>query len=389
MKSKVLFICKGHQNIAGAQLYLQQLTDVFPSDKYDLHYAFQAKDGTRVFDKIEESRYIQRWEYDWRHLSFGASYKQARKLLSKLHPNFILFNSNEDEIVPALLAACVSGIQNKIMVVHWALDKKCFPLWVKKSQLPFPIVSRYSLKMRTKRFFTYLLLDKLLFVNHGTRQAYMELYKVHPDKCRTIYNGIDVTMFSLSTNSRKNMRAELGVAENEPMILATGNLSPVKGHTVLIEAVADLVRQGKAVRCFIAGQGELQGMLEDLIDQKKITRQCRLLGYRDDIPQLLAATDIFCMPSLNEALGYSLIEAMAAGKPVVASRVGGIPEVVTESSDGLLVQGGNSEELSSAISHLIDDEVFRNKIAVAGVLKARSKFSNKEMTRSIAHFLGV
>ena len=388
VKNKVLFICKGHQNIAGAQLYLQQVTSVFPPDKYDLHYAFQAKDGIRVFDQIEQKRFIQKWEYDWRHLPFIASYRQARVLLSKVYPEFIIFNSNEDEIIPVLLAARVSGIKNKIMVVHWALDENSFPMMVKKGFLPFFIPSRYALKMRLKRFSAYFFLDKLIFVNNGTRKAFIKLYNVNSGKCKTIYNGINTPKFHLG-NVRESVREKLGVGEYETMLLATGNLSFVKGHDILISAVKLLVDQGKAIKCFIAGQGELKDALLQKIIECNLLANVQLLGYRDDVPHLLSATDIFVMPSLNEALGYSILEAMAAGKPVVASKVGGIPEVITNGKEGILVTPSDPEALSDAIDLLFIDKKLREKIGAAGVEKVNKVFSVQSMMKQTAEFLEI
>lgn len=388
MKNKILYICKGHQNIAGAQLYLKQIAEMFSPDRYDLHYAFQAKDGTRVFDEIGNKRFIQRWEYDWRHLHFAESFQQARGLLSKLHPDFIVFNSNEDEIIPPLLAAWLSGVKNKIMVVHWALDTNALPLMVKKERFPFPHPSRYALRLRVKRYIAYSFLDKLIFVNNGTRKAFIKLYKVRPNKCKTIYNGINAEKFHFG-HDRESVREELGIGEDEIMLLATGNLSPVKGHTGLISAVKLLVDQGRSVKCFIAGQGELKNALQQQIIECDLSSNVQLLGYRDDVPRLLKATDIFIMPSLNEALGYSILEAMAAGKPVIASNVGGIPEVITNGKDGFLVNPGDAEALSNAIALLYADGERRKKLGEAGAEKVNRQFSVQGMIKNTAEFLKI
>lgn len=389
MKKRVLFICKGHKNIAGAQLYLQKVSKVFPPDAYELHYAFQAKDGTRVFDEIEKERDLGRWEYDWRHLPFFASYRQARRLYKKVNPDYVLLNSSEDEIIPPLLAARAGGIKNRIMAAHWAQTEDSLPWFVRKNRLPFPIPSRYSLKTRVKRSLAYSFLNKMIFVNDGTRRAYVKLYRVAPAKCRTIYNGVDANVFRCGDGSRRKIRTELGVAENETVVLSTGNLVPIKGHEVLIAAIANLVAQGRAVKCFIAGQGELREKLESWIARNGLSEYCKLLGFRNDIPQLISAADIFCMPSLNEALSYSLIEALAAGRPTVASRVGGIPEVVTDGVEGLLVPPGSAADLSSAIDKLLESRSLRLEMGANGARKAVEKFSLESMVKLTAVFLGV
>jgi len=273
------------------------------------------------------------------------------------------------------------------LIVHWAQNENSLPLWVTKKGIPFPIISRYSLRTRLKRLVAYLLLDKLIFVNNNTRKAYIKLYKVKPNKCKTIYNGIDVDRYRSLDNIRNSMRAELDVSENMTLILATGNLTSVKGHEVLINAIKILIEQGKPIKCFIAGQGELQLKLENLIKQNKIVKQCVLLGYRDDIPALLSASDIFCMPSLNEALGYSILEAMASGKPVIASNVGGIPEVITNGKEGILIAPGDPLKICNATNLLLNDRNLRQSLGVAGLKKVNKSFSAQNMVKYTARFI--
>ena len=105
----------------------------------------------------------------------------------------------------------------------------------------------------------------------------------------------------------------------------------------------------------------------------------KLLGYCTNIPNLLCAADIFCMPSLNEALGYSLLEAIAAGIPVVASCVGGIPEVIKHGREGLLVQPGNAHELYLEIERLWRNPDLRQDLALGGIKTAQKRFSLKRM----------
>jgi len=389
-KKAVLFVCKGHPNIAGAQLYLRQVAGVFPPQDYYLHYALQVADGTKVFDEIGRDRPVKVWEYDWRHLKFADSFRQALDLLRDVSPDFVIFNSSEDEVIPPLLAAYVRRVKNKVMVVHWAQSEESLPLLTRKGGLPFPCFpSRYSIKTRVKRSLAYKLLNKMVFVNQVTRDAYLKLYRVRRKKCQTVYNGVDRDAFRIGETARSRHRAELGVGAGETMLLATGNLTAVKGHDVLIDATARLIARGMAVKCFIAGQGELQHSLQNHIDRLQISSRCKLLGFRDDVPQLLAAADIFCMPSINEALGYSLIEAMAAGKPVVATNVGGIPEVVTDASEGILVQPGSTDELANELERLVRDEQLRKVLSAGGMRKVGMTFSHREMQIRTAAFLGV
>ena len=370
---RILVICKGHRNIAGAQLYLQNLSTLFTSEKYELHFALRKKDGLRVFSEIAKHCKIKIWEYDWRHLGFAKSFKKGMTLYKKILPELILFNSAEDEVIAPLWASFLCHIPNRAMVVHWAQSPDSLSFFKKKSGIPFP--SRYAIKTRLLRAISYMLLHKIIFVNNITRKAFIRLYKIPPKRCETIYNGVNLSKFSNAADQRQIIRKKLNLKPSECMIFASGNLTQVKGHIYLIHAMKRLLAEGIDFKCFIAGQGELKESLHQKILDLGIEKNVTLLGYRNDIPLLLSATDIFCMPSLNEALGYSLLEALAAGIPIVASNVGGIPEVITDGIDGILCEPGNEEKLYLAIKKLWGNDNLRKEMALNGLKKVEEKFS--------------
>lgn len=376
-KNKILIVCKGHNNIAGAQLYLKQISVLFPSSDFELHFALNINDGIRVFEDIAQQNKIVLWQYDWRHLSFNDSFIQAYCLLKKISPCIVLFNGTEDKIIAPIWASFFRRIPRRVMVVHWSQTSRDLPVLSRKYY--FPVPSKSSLVVRCKRGSTYNLLNKLIFVNNITREAYVYLYKIPSSRCRTIYNGIDIKRFSGNHNQRQNSRRELGIGTDEYMIFAAGNLTEVKGYQYLIPAVHELYSNGVNVKCYIAGQGALERYLQDQIRSIDADGYIKLMGYRDDIPYLLSAADVLCMPSLNEALGYSILEAMASGIPVVASAVGGIPEVITDYHEGILTTPGNSEELSKALTVLYEDEDLRKQMGLLGALKVQKVFSLDKM----------
>ena len=336
-------------------------------------------DGLRVFEEIDKECRVSLWEYDWRHLSFRHSFTRGLKLFRDINPHLILFNSSEDEVLAPIWAAFFCGISTRIMVVHWAQSSRSLPLFHSKSGFPLPIPSRYSFKIRMIRAASYNLLSKIVFVNNMTRKSYAHLYKIPSNRCVTIYNGINVDAFSDVNEQRSRTRNELRLNSHDCMVLAAGNLTEVKGHKYLISAVRELVSEGISVKCFIAGQGELREILEQQILELGLENNVKLLGYCTNIPNLLCAADIFCMPSLNEALGYSLLEAIAAGIPVVASRVGGIPEVIKHGGEGLLVQPGNAHELYLELERLWRNPDLRQDLALSGIKTAQKRFSLKRM----------
>ena len=242
-----------------------------------------------------------------------------------------------------------------------------------------PVPSRYSFQTRLIRGFTLRLLSRVIFVNHMTRNAYRQLFKAPESRCLTIYNGVDTGKFSGSRSRRVEVRQKLGLKEQDVMVITTGNLTPVKGQRVLIQAIENLVRKQLAIHCFIVGEGESRKDLEEQITLLGLERSVELLGYRDDIPSMLSGADIFCFPSLNEALGFSLLEAMASGLPVVASNVGGIPEVVTHGREGLLVPPGRYLDLSASIEQLAKDAGMRREMGNEGRKRVKEVFSLESM----------
>lgn len=379
MKKKVLIVCKGHQNIAGAQLYLKQISTLFPRHEYEIHFAFSRKDGTRVFDEISRECTVYQWEYDWRHLSAIASFIKGFEIFRKIRPDLVIFNGSEDKILYPVWAACLGGAGRRVMVIHWAQSANGLPAFRKKPGHTLPRPSFYSIKTRLLRGLSLCTLNRIVFVNNGTRKAYVKLYKIPAKRCSTIYNGIEPEAFSSMKSRREEFRRMLGVRDDECMALATGNLTEVKGYKYLISAVADLVNKGVAIKCFIAGQGELKDSLDRQIEEMRLEDSVKLLGYRDDVPALLGAADIFCMPSLSEALGYSLLEALAAGVPVVASRVGGIPEVITHGKEGFLVPAKNVSELCMAIQQLVSNPELRKKMSSQALATVSGRFSVGKM----------
>jgi len=164
---------------------------------------------------------------------------------------------------------------------------------------------------------------------------------------------------------------------------SVGWLTPVKGHRYLIEALAKLKRTHPKVCGVIVGSGELHQELETLAKELGVRHSLRLLGKRNDVPECVAAMDVFVLPSLNEGMGRALVEAMAVGRPVIASRVGGMPTIVEDCVTGLLVPPGDSEALASAIRTLLDRPAWARELGAAAAKQIGDRFSGAAMVRSI------
>jgi glycosyltransferase involved in cell wall biosynthesis len=214
-------------------------------------------------------------------------------------------------------------------------------------------------------------------VSRATQSHLLQTLRLDASAIRVIHNGVP-----FHAGRRDLVRQELGVADGEVLIVAVGSLYPVKGHIILLRALAELEANGGAIpyRLAIVGQGEEESALRTFTIQHGLADRVMLLGYRSDIPAVLAAADIFAMPSLSEGLPLALLEAMFAGKAVVASDVGGIPEVVTPGRDGVLIPAGDHRELSLALRRLIDDPFNRATLGRSAQMRATTDFSVERMT---------
>jgi glycosyltransferase involved in cell wall biosynthesis len=170
-----------------------------------------------------------------------------------------------------------------------------------------------------------------------------------------IRNGIDLNVFRRDEAARARVRAELGLQDSQPLLLACGELSEVKGHEWLLRAAGGIFAACPDAFIAIAGDGPLRAQLEALTAELDISRRVRFMGFRRDVPALLSAADVFVMPSLSEGLPLAILEAMAAGVPIVASAVGGMPELLRPDQTGWLVEPRNAAQLARAVLDVLAD----------------------------------
>jgi glycosyltransferase involved in cell wall biosynthesis len=199
--------------------------------------------------------------------------------------------------------------------------------------------------------------------------------------CVTVVpSGVDCERFRPpSADERARARARFEVSDGEIAIVAVGALEPRKGHRYLIEAIAALARSGIALKCLIAGDGSIRADLERETTELGSAACVTMLGRLDDPRELLWASDIFAMPSLNEGLGVAALEAMACGLPAIASAVGGLREVVEHERTGILVERARADEISAAIVRLANSEELRTTMGAAARQRVEQNFSMSTM----------
>ena len=201
--------------------------------------------------------------------------------------------------------------------------------------------------------------------------------EVPANRLSVILNGVEPTA---AKRNRQEVRAELGIDETEIVGIIVARIDAIKGHDDLIQAWAKLHAAGKKAVLLIAGDGEARAAREQMTRACGLdAQQVRFLGFRGDVPDLLAASDFFLLPSLTEGLPLSVLEAMSHGLPIVATDVGGIPELVTDGVHGLLVPPKRADLLASAIEKVVASADLRERFGAAGRLRVTEEFSYRAM----------
>lgn len=221
---------------------------------------------------------------------------------------------------------------------------------------------------------------RAVFVSAALRDAALaEAPTLFGDRSEVVHDGV-LTPDVPDEGARRALRHELGLAAEDTIVAFTGQISAIKGIWEFIDAAAILVGRGVPATFAILGddlrgKGALRREAERAVTERQLGQRVRFLGFRPDAPRLIAAFDVVAVPSHVEPLGNATLEAMAAGRPVVGSRVGGIPEMVVDGVTGLLVPPGNAAELAGALEGMVRDPERIRSFGRAGRARATRCFS--------------
>jgi glycosyltransferase involved in cell wall biosynthesis len=221
--------------------------------------------------------------------------------------------------------------------------------------------------------------DAFLAVSHEDRRRMIEIEHIDPEDVTFVPNGID----ELPQGDGARVRAELGIAPDDPVIGAVAVLRPQKALHNLVEAAAELVPEHPDLRVLIAGDGPERERLEPLIAERGLGDAVTLLGQRHDIPDVLAALDVAVVSSDFEGTPLAVLEYMDAGLPVVATRVGGLPDLIEHGRHGLLVEPSDPSALAAAVATLVRNPQQARELGALGRERRRADFSIDNTVRTL------
>ena len=282
---------------------------------------------------------------------------QMTRILRKRNINIILTNTYKE------LRIC--GFAAKLIKVP--------PLVISRQGIDYPLKNKLHY-----RFFYNVLTRSIVANSEATKKTLLlNAPWLDPDKIKVIYNGIDPELFD--SKSTKSIKGSLGIEEESILIGFIGRLNVQKGIKYLIDAFKLVTDDFKNVHLIIAGTGDLENTIKTAAKNYELTDKIHLLGFRKDVQNIINGIDMLVLPSLWEGFGIVLIEAMAAGKPCIASNISSMPEIVVHNKTGYVIPPKDTENLAKAIINLIQNPSLAKKMGGEGRKLTQKKFSLQKM----------
>jgi glycosyltransferase involved in cell wall biosynthesis len=221
--------------------------------------------------------------------------------------------------------------------------------------------------------------DRVVAVGEAVRRALITNEGLPAERVAVIYNGIDLTRYEGVGPERAAVRLEIGVDANAFLLIQVARLDYLKDHATAVRTLERVVRQRPEARLVLVGDGPERQKIAQLVDELGLGGHVRFLGQRGDVPRLLRAAEVFLLTSISEGIPLTIIEALAAGLPVVATRVGGMTEIVEEGQTALLAPAGDGAALAEHVLRLAAQPALRAALAERGRAVAVAKFSEPQM----------
>ncbi len=228
--------------------------------------------------------------------------------------------------------------------------------------------------------------DRYIAVSYANGRYLVEEKGLPERKVRVIQNGTDLGRFNPAHIPPSGMRAELGIGAVDPVMLVAARLEPQKGHSVLFDALPEVLREFPNATVLCLGDGVLREQLEHQSRHLKLQENVRFLGFRSNVMDWMALCDFTILPSFYEGLPLVAVESLAAGRTMVATAVDGTPEVIVNGRTGITVPPGDAAALAAAICSLLRSPALRQRLAEQGRTYVLEHFSQERQVRETGEF---
>ena len=361
-KINVLHIIFGG-DVGGGARYLLHLTEGFDNNKYKLSFIFPRR--TNFVRELEKRNFTT--------LVVNMESKFNIRTIFQIK-NYIRTN------------------QIQIVHTHGARASFYGRIAAKLAKAPIIITtvhaSLYGYPVNRLKKIIYIYLDKLttrfcdkiICVSNALADDLMRKTKINANKLTVIHNGIDFNKFNQIKDSSYLFK-EFNITDENKTIGIIGRIAYEKGHAYFLKAIVEVIKVFPKLKCLIVGEGPLKREVEELSKELGILQNCIFTGVRYDIPEILSILNVLVLSSLAEGLPTVILEAMAARCPVVATRVGGIPELIKDNKTGLLVEPKDFLALAEAIINLLQDNKKAKEMAYTSRHVAEDNFTVEQMIK--------
>lgn len=362
-------------NIGGPALQCTLLTERLDPERYDCrlvtgmedhlegnYLTLQRKSLTRLVMVPALGREIRVWQD-------LAVVLRLSFLIRKFRPQILHTHTAKAGTV-GRLAAWLAGVPVVVHTFHGHVFRGYFP----------PLKSRVL--MSVERWLARRT-DRLIAVSNRVRGELLDLGIGNVGQFITIPLGLDLKAFLSCERIRGQLRAELGIHAGVPLVGIVARLVPIKRHECFLQSAGEIIRRYPESRFVLVGDGERREELKDLAGHLGLEGRVHFLGWRDDLDRVYADLDVVALTSRNEGFPVSLIEAMASGVPVVATRVGGVPDLVEDGVTGLLVPCDDPTSLAAAVSGLLADPERRRTLGQSGRQRVYPAFSAERLLQDM------
>jgi glycosyltransferase involved in cell wall biosynthesis len=322
----------------------------------------------------------------------AGNFLAAWRFFAALRPRAVLF---DHVTIPSfssmMLAARAAGVRRVVSSIYLHETERRPAEFKRYFGGLIGGVGLWWYRRREKLRWCFAANDAVLFATRDHRERFARDFELPPRRWRVVpHLGVDVERFKRDDEARRRLREAWEIGEGELCLLFVGRLSIEKGVDVLLRALASIDRLDElGLRLVIAGDGPQRGRLETLTDELHLRERTRFLGRIDDVPGAQSAADIVAMPSRDECFGLALVEAMAVENPVVATRVGGMREILTDGVDGLAIESEDVVALAEAIVRLAGDAALRARLGAQARRTAEDRYAKPRVLERIDEVLGL